>query len=294
MSCNKKINSLRIVMINFKLNSNLLRVNHRIGKKQMSKKAKNVIEANEEIKDKNFMDSLKSNEELRKVLFKAKNITNNLTSVVVPQMAKAIKTLMTEINSGKVEIADWNTMKFLRGHCYNLASYDRKKDLNQNFEVSITMAVRLAIMMYSKPQQFDITKDNEILVMDKVATPFIEQSKKGQKGGKKKVKNTSEELVEIVPSTINKIWSAEYPTTKRPNAKNSVNISKTLKEALSILENLQNICESKKPEKLLEKISDDDVGIISSFGLIDVQLIRNTFSKFEINLADEITEKKSA
>ncbi len=156
------------------------------------------------------------------------------------------------------------------------------------------MAVRLAIMMYSKPQQFDITKDNEILVMDKVATPFIEQSKKGQKGGKKKVKNTSEELVEIVPSTINKIWSAEYPTTKRPNAKNSVNISKTLKEALSILENLQNICESKKPEKLLEKISDDDVGVISSFGLIDVQLIRNTFSKFEINLADEITEKKSA
>mgnify|MGYP003116359992 FL=1 len=210
-------------------------------------------------------------------------------------MAKAIKTLMTEINSGKeVEIADWNTMKFLRGHCYNLASYDRKKDLNQNFEVSITMAVRLAIMMYSKPNQFDITKDNEILVMDKVATPFIEQSKKGQKGGKKKVKNTSEELVEIVPSTINKIWSAEYPTTKRPNAKNSVNISKTLKEALSILENLQNICESKRPEKLLEKISDDDVGTISSFGLIDVQLIRNTFSKYEINLSDEITEKKSA
>jgi len=53
----------------------------------MSKKVKNVIEANEEIKDQNFMDSLKSNEELRKVLFKAKNITNNLTSVVVPQMA---------------------------------------------------------------------------------------------------------------------------------------------------------------------------------------------------------------
>jgi hypothetical protein len=199
MACNKKLDGLKRVMINFKFNGNSLKVNHRIGKKQMSKKAKNVIEANEEIKDKNFMDSLKSNEELRKVLFKAKNITNNLTSVVVPQMAKAIKTLMTEINTGKVEIADWNTMKFLRGHCYNLASYDRKKDLNQNFEVSITMAVRLAIMMYSKPQQFDITKDNEILVMDKVATPFIEQSKKGQKGGKKKVKNTSEELVEIVP-----------------------------------------------------------------------------------------------
>ena len=291
MSCNKKINSLKIVMINFKFNGNSLKVNHRIGKNKMSKKAKNVIEANEEIKDSNFIDSLKSNEELRKVLFKAKNITNNLTSVVVPQMAKAIKTLMTEINTGKVEIADWNTMKFLRGHCYNLASYDRKKDLNQNFEVSITMAVRLAIMMYSKPQQFDITKDNEILVMDKVATPFIEQSKKGQKGGKKKVKNTSEELVEIVPSTINKIWSAEYPTTKRPNAKNTVNISRSLKEALSILENLQNICESKKPEKIMEKISDEDAGIIGSFSLIDFQLIRDTFSKYEVNLANEVKEK---
>lgn len=291
MSCNKKINSLKIVMINFKFNGNSLKVNHRIGKNKMSKKAKNVIEANEEIKDNNFMDSLKSNEELRKVLFKAKNITNNLTSVVVPQMAKAIKTLMTEVNSGKVEIADWNTMKFLRGHCYNLASYDRKKDLNQNFEVSITMAVRLAIMMYSKPQQFEITDENEILVMDKVATPYVVEKKQGQKGGLKKKKNMAEELVPIVPSTINKIWSAEYPTTKRPNAKNTVNISKSLKEALSILENLQNICESKKPEKIMEKISDEDVGVISSYGLIDFQLIRNTFSKYEVNLADEVKEK---
>ena len=32
MSCNKKINSLKIVMINFKFNGNSLKVNHRIGK----------------------------------------------------------------------------------------------------------------------------------------------------------------------------------------------------------------------------------------------------------------------
>jgi hypothetical protein len=198
---------------------------------------------------------------------------------------------MTEASSGKIEIKDWNTIKFLRSHCYNLASYDRQKDLNQNFEVSITMAVRLAIMMFSKPEQFDVTKNNEILVMDKVATPFIEQTKQGQKGGKKKVKNTSEELVEIVPSTINKIWSAEYPTVKRPNAKNSVNISRSLKEALSILENLQNICESKNPAKLLEKISDEDAGVIGSFGLIDFEKIRNTFSKYEESLSGDIQEK---
>jgi len=262
--------------------------------KNMTKNAKNVMEQNESMEEKNFMNSLKSNEALKSVLFKAKNITKNLASVVVPQMATAIKSLMTEASTGKIEIKDWNTIKFLRSHCYDLASYDRQKDLNQNFEVSITMAVRLAIMMFSKPEQFDVTKNNEILVMDKVATPFIEQTKQGQKGGKKKVKNTSEELVEIVPSTINKIWSAEYPTVKRPNAKNSVNISRSLKEALSILENLQNICESKNPAKLLEKISDEDAGVIGSFGLIDFEKIRNTFSKYEESLSGDIQEKISA
>jgi len=260
----------------------------------MVKNTKNVMEQNESMEEKNFMNSLKSNEALRTILFKAKTIAKNLASVVVPQMATAIKSLMTEASTGKIEIKDWNTIKFLRSHCYDLASYDRQKDLNQNFEVSITMAVRLAIMMFSKPEQFDVTKNNEILVMDKVATPFIEQTKQGQKGGRKKVKNTSEELVEIVPSTINKIWSAEYPTVKRPNAKNSVNISRSLKEALSILENLQNICESKNPAKLLEKISDEDAGVIGSFGLIDFEKIRNTFSKYEESLSGDIQEKISA
>ena len=55
----------------------------------MSKKAKNVIEASEEIKDQNFMESLKSNEELRKVLFKAKNITNPSISVIVVNITVA-------------------------------------------------------------------------------------------------------------------------------------------------------------------------------------------------------------
>jgi len=257
-------------------------------------KNKTMLDQVEEINEANLMDNLKSNEQLKKALILARNMSRKLRDDIVPQLSKAVISVMKEMLENKTEIADWKTMKFLRGHCFTQSGYDRKKDLNQNFELSVTMAVRLAIMTYDNSNEFQITKDNEILVMDKIATPYIEQTKKGQKGGKKKVKNTSEELVEIVPSTINKIWSAEYPTTKRPNAKNSVNISKTLKEALSILENLQNICESKKPEKLLEKISDEDVGIISSFGLIDVQLIRNTFSKYEINLADEITEKKSA
>ena len=48
------------------------------------------------------------------------------------------------------------------------------------------------------------------------------------------------------------------------------------------------------PEKIVTQISDEDAGIIGSYSLIDFALIRNTFAKFEINLADEIKEKQSA
>ena len=245
----------------------------------MSNKSEQLESEKIDKQNQDFMDNLKGNDELKKVLFKAKNITINLTNKVVPAMSKAINKLMTEINSNKTNLKDWNTMKFLRTHCYYLSSYNRKKELNQNFEVSITMAVRLAIMMYDKPQQFEITKDNEILVMDKIATPYIEQTKQGQKGSKKKKKNENEELVEIVPSHVNKIWSVKYPTTKRPNAKTTADTSKILKDCLNTLEDLQNVAESKKPEKLLEKITDDHAGVIGSFTLIDFDLIRTTFDK---------------
>ena len=260
----------------------------------MSKKNKTMLDQVEEIKDNDLMDNLKSNEQLKKALIKARNLSRSLRDDIVPMLAKAVHDVMKEMLQNKTEIADWKTMKFLRGHCFNQSGYDRKKDLNQNFELSVTMAVRLAIMTYDNSSEFEITPDNEIMVMDKVVTPYIEQKKKGQKGGIKKVKNTSEELVQIVPSAINTIWATKYPTTKRPNAKSKVNISATLKEALKVLEDLQNICESKNPQKIAERITDDDAGVIGSYTLIDFALIRNTFAKYEVNIVDEVVEKKSA
>ena len=277
-------------MINFKNIKNYIGLISNNKEIKMTKKNKTMLDQVEEINETNFMDNLKSNDQLKKVLLKARNITKNLSNVVVPQMASAIKNVMSEMLENKTEISDWKTMKFLRGHCYAQSGYDRKKDLNQNFELSVTMAVRLAIMAHDNQNEFDITKDNEIMVMDKVATPWIEQSKKGQKGGKKKVKNTSEELVEIVPSAINKIWASKYPTTGRPNAKSKVNISATLKEALKVLEDLQNICESKNPQKIAERITDEDAGVIGAFTLIDFAMIRNTFAKYESDINGDVKE----
>ena len=84
----------------------------------MSKKNKTMLDQVEEINETNFMDNLKSNDQLKKVLLKARNITKNLSNVVVPQMASAIKNVMSEMLENKTEISDWKTMKFLRGHCY--------------------------------------------------------------------------------------------------------------------------------------------------------------------------------
>ena len=277
-------------MINFKNIKNYIGLISNNKEIKMTKKNKTMLDQVEEINETNLMDNLKSNEQLKKALILARNMSRKLRDDIVPQLSKGVISVMKEMLENKTEIADWKTMKFLRGHCFTQSGYDRKKDLNQNFELTVTMAVRLAIMTYDNSSEFQITDKNEILVMDKVATPWIEQTKKNQKGSKKKVKNTSEELVEIVPSAINKIWSTKYPTTSRPNAKSKVNISATLKEALKVLEDLQNICESKNPQKIAERITDDDAGVIGAFTLIDFAMIRNTFSKYESDINGDVKQ----
>ena len=253
----------------------------------MSKKDKKISE-NIDKENQNFMDNLKGNDQLKKVLFKAKNITENLTNKVVPAMAKSIHNLMIEINANKTSLKDWNTMKFLRGHCYFLASYDRKKDLNQNFEVSITMAVRLAIMKYDNNHQFDITENNEILVMSKIATPFNEVRQKGQKGNVKKVKNDSEELVEIVPSHINKIWSVKYPTTSRSSQTKDtkINFSQMSVNFEKELEKIYNIANKKDNTKLLDLI---DNKAIESLGNIKALLEDNSIRQAFINANENLS-----
>ena len=171
---------IMILMINLKIYK--YKLVNLIKDKKMTKN-KTMLDQVEEIKDNNLMDNLKANEQLKKALIKARNLSRSLRDDIVPMLAKAVNSVMAEMLQNKTEIADWKTMKFLRGHCFNQSGYDRKKDLNQNFELSVTMAVRLAIMTYDNSNEFQITKDNEIMVMDKIVTPYIDQTKKGQKGG---------------------------------------------------------------------------------------------------------------
>ena len=84
----------------------------------MTKKNKTMLDQVEEINENNLMDNLKSNEQLKKALILARNMSRKLRDDIVPQLSKGVISVMKEMLENKTEIADWKTMKFLRGHCF--------------------------------------------------------------------------------------------------------------------------------------------------------------------------------
>ena len=266
-------------MIKFKnIYLNIGLINNEVKMKKLEKmKADNSQKENE-----NYMQSLKSNESLKKVLFKAKNISTTLMTNIVPQLATSIKSVVAEMMSNKniTKLKDWNTIKFLRQHCYDLADYDRKDNINSAFEMAVTRGVKLGLMLNDFKDEFNIDKDNQVFVKSMVAVPFKVQKLEGVKGGTKKVKNTDVELVPVHTGIIDKVWNTKYPSNITPRQKGkAVNISKLLNDTLAILENLHKLAKS-NPQKLIEKITDEDVGTIASIKVIlDDNVIRNNFIK---------------
>lgn len=247
-----------------------------------------------------FLNSLKSNEPLKKVLFLAKNVSKTLMVDIVPKMAKNVNELMVEINSGnKTSLKDWNTIKFLRQHLYNLASYDRQKNVNSAFEMAITRAVKLAIMMYDNKNEFSVEKDNSVLIMSKIATPFIDVKLKGQKSGTKKVKNESTDLVEVNTGTIDKVWNIKYPSvvsTRSSKTKDTkINFQQLSSQFLNELESVYKLANKKDYNKLLELVDEktiENLGNISA--LLEDRLIRSEYINATENLSVSGDVKKSA
>ena len=113
----------------------------------------------------NYMLSLNSNDPLKKVLFKAKNLSTTLMTNIVPQLATSIKNVVAEMLNNKniTKLKDWNTIKFLRQHCYDLADYDRKNEINSAFEMAVTRGVKLGLMLNDFKDEFNIDKNNQII-----------------------------------------------------------------------------------------------------------------------------------
>ena len=281
-------------MIKFKnIKTNIGLINNEVNMKKLEKmKADNSQKENE-----NYMQSLKANEPLKKVLFKAKNISTTLMTNIVPQLATSVKNVVAEMLNNKniTKLKDWNTIKFLRQHCYDLADYDRKDNINSAFEMAITRGVKLGLMLNDFNDEFNIDKDNQVYVISMVAVPFKVQKLEGVKGGTKKVKNTDVDLVPVHTGIIDKVWNTKYPSNITPRQKGkAVNISKVLNDALALIENLHKLAQN-NPQKLIEKITDEDVGTIASIKIIVADdIIRTAFIKTMDNQSLSGKELKTA
>ena len=281
-------------MIKFKnIKTNIGLITNEVSMKKLEKmKADNSQKEND-----NYMQSLKANEPLKKVLFKAKNISTTLMTNIVPQLATSVKNVVAEMLNNKniTKLKDWNTIKFLRQHCYDLADYDRKDNINSAFEMAITRGVKLGLMLNDFNDEFNIDKDNQVFVKSMVAVPFKVQKLEGVKGGTKKVKNTDVDLVPVHTGIIDKVWNTKYPSNITPRQKGkAVNISKVLNDALALIENLHKLAQN-NPQKLIEKITDEDVGTIASIKIIVADdIIRTAFIKTMDNQSLSGKELKTA
>ena len=281
-------------MIKFKnINFNIGLIN----KGEYMKKLEKMEVDKTQKENENYMLSLNSNDPLKKVLLKAKNLSTTLMTNIVPQLATSIKNVVAEMLNNKniTKLKDWNTIKFLRQHCYDLAEYDRKNEINSAFEMAVTRGVKLGLMLNDFNDEFNIDKNNQVFVKSMVAVPFKVQKLEGVKGGTKKVKNTDVELVPVHTGIIDKVWNTKYPSNITPRQKGkAVNISKLLNDTLTILETLHKLAKN-NPQKLIEKITDEDVGTIASIKIIVADdVIRTAFIKTMDNQSLSGKELKTA
>jgi len=215
-------------------------------------------------------------------LFKATNISNNLMKLV-PEMAVSVNEIIIEIDTKqKGKIKGQIDLAFLRTHLYNLASYDRKNSVNSAFEMAVTRSVKLGILMNTEKNQFSVNDKNEVLVMDKIATPMIDVNKKGQKGGATKIANTSEKLVPVHTGLIDKVWSTKFAVqTRTPSTKDTARNFKTLSnEFLTELNKVYNYASKKDYAKLLTMVDEKVIeNLGNTLALLQDNAIRSEWTK---------------
>ena len=188
-----------------------------------------------DIKKTNLMLDLKSNETLKNTLNLALKNTSNLMNVLLPKIADAIKNVVleykkaTEKNTKTSDSEKAIQTKALREHSYDLVGYVRTNGINHAFEMVVTRAIKLGLMLVDHPKEFQVdTKNSKVFVMSKIATPFIVEKLEGQKANNKKRENTSTELVEVNTGVVDRAYKVKYAVPTRVSRK-----PKTTDEKLS-------------------------------------------------------------
>jgi len=199
------------------------------------------------------------NGNLKRYLNLALKNTREIMKVLLPKIAVEIQKMIEfHINATKDQIKTDKTKiineKAIREHIYSLVGYVAKEERNGAFETVVARAMHLAIMKVNTPNDIEIDeKNSKIFMVSRVATPFIEQKLQGQKGGIKKIPNTSNELVEIntgVIDTVHKIRTGKVSkNSKTKDAQVIANNFKSISKAfLNGLDKLLSLSSRKKVE----------------------------------------------
>ena len=188
-----------------------------------------------------FENFTEKNGNLKRYLTMALKNTREIMKVLLPKIAVEIQKMIEfHLNATKNQVKTDKTKlineKAIREHIYNLVGYVAKEERNGAFETVVARAMYLAKMKVETPNDIEIDdKNSKIFMVSKVATPFIQQKLEGQKGGIKKIPNTSMELVEIntgVIDTVYKIRSGKVSKgSKTKDAQTITNNFKSVSKA---------------------------------------------------------------
>ena len=172
------------------------------------------------------INNANSNVNLKTHLTLALKNTSSIMKVLLPKIAVSVKDLiveykkLTEKNTDTDEKNNQIQMKALREHCYSLVGYNRKTDPNSAFEMVCTRAVKLGLMMTDHATEFDVdSKNSQIFVMSKIATPFKVEKLEGQVSATKKIPNNEENLVEVNTGVIDRVYNVKYGNPNKRKAK---------------------------------------------------------------------------
>jgi len=264
-----------------------------IGSKMTIDTKKDVAKTNNDVViNENILNSLKSNAPMTILLNKVNTLSSGLMKLV-PEMAILVNDMITELDSKqKGKIKGQIDMAFLKAHLYSLSQYKRKIAVNSAFEMAVTRAVKLGILMNTDKNQFSVNDKNEVLVMDKIATPMIDQIKKGQKGGSTKIANDSEQLVPVHTGIIDKVWATKFAVPSRsPSTKDTARNFKAIStEFLTELNKVYNLANKKDHAKLLSMV---DEKVIENLGnmkaLLEDNSIRTEWTKANDLMANDVS-----
>jgi len=253
-----------------------------------------------------FENFTEKNGNLKRYLTMALKNTREIMKVLLPKIAVEIQKMIEfHINATKDQIKTDKTKiineKAIREHIYGLVGYVAKEERNGAFETVVARAMHLAIMKVNTPNDIEIDeKNSKIFMVSRVATPFIEQKLQGQKGGIKKIPNTSNELVEIntgVIDTVHKIRTGKVSkNSKTKDAQVIANNFKSISKAfLNGLDKLLSLSSKKKVEffdMVDEEVHDNLSNILTLMNSDAYTDMRNFSVDYEVSINGKDVIKK--